>query len=222
MLNWLNAGLGGLFKASGHAISGSFEILRFAIILFPLIFYSYFLAKFVLYFLKVYPPCLRSLSPFERICAVALKCNARNIILIHKAQSHYTKCNSQCTKLNFLLLIYNSCVCHSVRRAEWRHLSELEIPWNYWAEDLNCFSSLGLEIIVQVLRLKIYFDTISLFIHTLITNTLIHCANTRIDSEKSFMSLQFDLDRVFKYPEFVPILGFASDENEFFVLESLV
>ena len=75
------------------------------------------------------------------------------------------------------------------------------------------FPVLGLEMTIQVFGLKISnkkFHTIGLFIDTLITNTLIHCANTLVDSEKSFKSLQFGLDRVFKYSEFVPIFGFAS------------
>ena len=79
-----------------------------------------------------------------------------------------------------------------------------------------------LELFFPVLGLKIQFHTICLFIDTLITNTTIHCANTLVDSEKSFKGLQFGLDWVFKYSEFVPILGFASDKDEFLVLENPV
>ena len=73
------------------------------------------------------------------------------------------------------------------------------------------FPGLGLEIIVEVVGLKIEFHTIGFFIDTLIANTLICCANTQVDSEKSFKGLQFGLDRDFKHSVFVPILGFASD-----------
>ena len=58
------------------------------------------------------------------------------------------------------------------------------------------FPVLGMEIIVQVVGLKIRFHTIGLFILILITNTLIHCANTLTDSEKPFKGLQFGLDWV--------------------------
>ena len=34
---------------------------------------------------------------------------------------------------SILKLINNSWVYHSIRRAEWRHVSELKIPWKYWA-----------------------------------------------------------------------------------------
>ena len=58
------------------------------------------------------------------------------------------------------------------------------------------FLVLGLEMTVQVLGLKIHFLTIGLFIDTLITNTLIHCANTLVDSEKSFKG-SFYADGIF-------------------------
>ena len=107
--------------------------------------------------------------------------------------------------LHYILkLMNNSWVCHSIRRVNWHHVSELEIPSECGAEDLNCFSPLlGREKIIQFLALEIWFHTsefytIVLFIHAHVTNTLTTCANTLIGFEESLKGLQLKVDQVFK------------------------
>ena len=61
----------------------------------------------------------------------------------------------------------------------------------YWAE----------HIFFQSFNLKYHLTQSVYSIHTLIPSTLLDCANTLIDFEKSFKG--FGLDRVFKDKEFV-------------------
>ena len=87
----------------------------------------------------------------------------------------------------FLKLNINPWVYHSIRRLEWHHVCEYEIPWQYWAEDLNCFFSplIGKNKLKSFTWTAVKYNSTRSFylsISTFIINTLIDCANTVIPS----------------------------------------